>query len=575
MRRPRTLSVLSVLLVLVSCGPSLRQRTAATLDDVGSFINEHPDSALAVLDGVDSTTLTTRAIRARYSLLHVMALDKCFKDITAPGLLDPAVEWYSGHGSPDDRFKVWHYAGRIAQDQGKRGPAALNYSRAEALADQVQDRHALGLMYLSFGSLYNSVHNTQKEQEYIQKALDVFRAADDPMSASAIAQMALIYHSLQEWEKADSLYRVGLDQAVAYPKARQVYLSNYARMKLLQPDKDPLGAITLLDELRQNNGGALTPKEAGAYAYALALSGDDKTAKAMFRQLEGMEKSRDAVLVWLYYKALFDGKTDKALSLLQEMWKMQDATVRDDLTDSIASVLQKYYSLQASHERDRKRIILLLALSIIFLLAGVILGLLLHKRNVDAERDRLMSICNALRQDLGKQEDQLTVLSGELQRTREMQSEQTREFSAQIEEARASYRRERLARLRQVGDVASVVLQQERKRVDNEWAWKKLREELFYIHHLEKNGEELVRRMDLDLNGAISRLRSDLSLRGQPQEVLFLCCCILDIDAQLLADLFGKSSVDSIYKKRSRFKEKIAALNNPEYDLLFKIRRSV
>ena len=183
-----------------------------------------------------------------------------------------------------------------------------------------------------------------------------------------------------------------------------------------------------------------------------------------------------------------------------------------------------------------------------------------------------MTVCDSLRQELDLQADQVASLSDVLQQTQEKHNEQTDHLTAQLEEARESYRRECIARLQYAGEVTSIVIQHEKKRLDNDRAWKLLREELFYIHHLEKNGEELVRRMDQDLNGAISRLRADLDLRGKPREVLFLCCCILDIDPKVLIDLFGKKTVDAIYKKRSRMKEKIAALGNPEYNILFKIR---
>lgn len=545
---------------------------AATLDNVESYINDRPDSALAVLRSVDTTALRTRALRARYSLLRVMALDKCFEDITRPGLLDPAVNWYERHGSADECFKTCHYSGRIAQDRGDKMGAAMGYARAEKLSDKVKDRHALGLMYLAFGSLYNSVHNTQKELEYVEKALDVFQQSEDPLYASAIAQKALVYHSRQEWSKADSLYRKGIERSEAYPEARHVYLSNYARMKVLQPDKDPSGAISLLDEKRRLSGGTLTPDEAGAYAYAAALLGDRKLSDGLFQQLERMDVSKNSVLPWQYRRALLDGKTDTALSLLQEMWRVQDSNLQDDLTDSVSSTLQSFYSLQASRERDRRRIILLLSSTLLLLLTGGYLIILLRKRKIESDRERLMTVCDSLRQELDLQADQVASLSDVLQQTQEKHNEQTDQLTAQLEEARESYRRECIARLQYAGEVTSIVIQHEKKRLDNDRAWELLREELFYIHHLEKNGEELVRRMDQDLNGAISRLRADLDLRGKPREVLFLCCCILDIDPIVLIDLFGKKTVDAIYKKRSRMKEKIAALGNPEYNILFKVR---
>lgn len=101
-----------------------------------------------------------------------------------------------------------------------------------------------------------------------------------------------------------------------------------------------------------------------------------------------------------------------------------------------------------------------------------------------------------------------------------------------------------------------------------------LKQELVYIHHLDGNGAELIRRMDHELDGMISRLRDDLKLRGKPQEMLFLCCCILDMDASVLADLAGKDSIGAVYKKRSRLKAKVLSLGKPEYRILFKERKS-
>ena len=197
----------------VSC---TRMRTgnqiAATLDNVESYINDRPDSALAVLRSVDTTALRTRALRARYSLLRVMALDKCFEDITRPGLLDPAVNWYERHGSADERMKALYYQGRIAQERKDQNGAAVFFSRAEEFANDVTDKHALGVLYLSEAVVYGTVHNIGKQKEYTEK---------------------------------------GLDAPFSNPQAESVFLSNYAQMKVLQPTPDPEGALALLDRKRK------------------------------------------------------------------------------------------------------------------------------------------------------------------------------------------------------------------------------------------------------------------------------------------------------------------------------------
>lgn len=59
--------------LLVSCD---NRQAKALLQDVESYIQERPDSALQVLEMVDSSNLNTKSLRAHYSLLFAMSLDK-------------------------------------------------------------------------------------------------------------------------------------------------------------------------------------------------------------------------------------------------------------------------------------------------------------------------------------------------------------------------------------------------------------------------------------------------------------------------------------------------------------------
>ena len=67
----------SLIGIMSSCE---RSSTSILLDDVESYIQERPDSALAVIRGIDTLELRTDADKAKYSLLHVMALDKNYID---------------------------------------------------------------------------------------------------------------------------------------------------------------------------------------------------------------------------------------------------------------------------------------------------------------------------------------------------------------------------------------------------------------------------------------------------------------------------------------------------------------
>ena len=70
-----------------------------TLNDVETYIAEHPDSALVVIGAIDTTDLNTRGLRAHHALLHAMALDKNYIDVTDDSLALKAVNYYQRRGS--------------------------------------------------------------------------------------------------------------------------------------------------------------------------------------------------------------------------------------------------------------------------------------------------------------------------------------------------------------------------------------------------------------------------------------------------------------------------------------------
>ena len=86
-----------ILLTLVAALLFVACRTDNTsiqlLDQAEALMNAAPDTALALLDSIDSQRLS-RADNARYALLRSQALDKNFIDITNDSLISIAVDYY-------------------------------------------------------------------------------------------------------------------------------------------------------------------------------------------------------------------------------------------------------------------------------------------------------------------------------------------------------------------------------------------------------------------------------------------------------------------------------------------------
>lgn len=561
MKTPRCVFHLSALITavtfIVACGPSPKQRVAATLDDVETYINERPDSALAVLEGVDSTALATRALRARYSLLHVMALDKCYKDITAPGLLEPAVTWYACHGTADEKMKALYYQGRIAQDSKDLNGAAVYYARAEEYINKAKDAHAIGLLYEAMSSIYNAVHNTDKEQQYVEMALSVYKRAQDPIYRSALGDLAIVYHTRQEWEKADSLYQEAIKGSEAYPRSLVIYLSNYARMKVLMPDKDPVGALTLLNQ-KQRLSGSLSPLEASVYAYSLILSGKKEEAGVILDQLEQNNMSSiPKVETWLCRIALATGDYKQAYELISSVRIWEESVIQSTLTDSVTDAISSYREMYARQARLQYRINIAALLIILLVLCLALALAHIRKNKLEADKAQIMDICSILEKEATEHESQ------------------TADLQTQLYNLRETARQERVLRFRQTGRLQAAIWHLNRH--GDSWVKKDARmvaikEELCQIYDIDDSGEKLIRRLDRDLDGKIMPLVEKLHLKGNPDEQLFLCCCLLDLPAEMVATRLKLTS-NHVRVKKSRLKDQIEKLNNADYNALFDIRR--
>ena len=129
-------TLLFIFLSLFLSGGCSSWRVNEILKDVESYIMERPDSALTVLDAMDRALLTTDRLKAHHALLHAMALDKNFVDVTDDSLASIAVEYYSKKGPDKYYARSLYYLGLsyyYAQDYKE---AILEFTKAEKVAER-------------------------------------------------------------------------------------------------------------------------------------------------------------------------------------------------------------------------------------------------------------------------------------------------------------------------------------------------------------------------------------------------------------------------------------------------------
>ncbi len=169
------LSILTTfLLAAVSCKEN--PRAVSRLDEAEAMIADMPDSALAILRQHKDYRLNTRSLKARHALLHTIALDKNYIDLTTDSIIAPAVKYYDHKGTSDDRFKTLFYLGRIRQNAGDKEAAMDCFIRATDLVSEVTDTSALARCYAAQGVIYADFYDYPNAIEANRKAAELFLA---------------------------------------------------------------------------------------------------------------------------------------------------------------------------------------------------------------------------------------------------------------------------------------------------------------------------------------------------------------------------------------------------------------
>lgn len=119
-----------VILSLLVLGACERQVAVSELDEADRLMEHHPDSALLLLQRVDTLRLTSRHARAKYAMLMSMALDKNYIDLKDFRVLQPAIDYYENHGSPTEQLRTFYYQGRIYDNAGDMSKALQTYMKS-------------------------------------------------------------------------------------------------------------------------------------------------------------------------------------------------------------------------------------------------------------------------------------------------------------------------------------------------------------------------------------------------------------------------------------------------------------
>ena len=388
------LMLLAGTLLYVSCEePGI----SGQLSNIESYIDTRPDSALVAIRQIDTTALRRRSTKAKYSLLHAIALDKNYIDTADTRVVQPAVDWYSRHGDPEEKLKAWMYLGTEQYNCEQYNKAIISFYRAiESLAG-VKDNNLIGLLYSKVANTYTKTMDYAQASSFIEKSLDSFRSCGrkDQESLMLLHKASnLLQRRL--WEEARDCYQDILSRNPMDPRIKRIAAMDYAVLLLTQPQPDEDLALSLMDNALKEGATFGSTSHLYAYIYLLKSRGRDKESE-VYEKLASQEYEKDTYssTYWKYRQELKSGNKDNAYRSLWTAMNVMDS-IRMSSYELSAANAQRAYIEQTEAERilraqdQRRKNIITSLLCLVLGLVSVVIYLLyqkaLQKKKEEEER---------------------------------------------------------------------------------------------------------------------------------------------------------------------------------------------
>lgn len=525
----RIINLISLLL-LCSCTP-LEVRNL--LKDVDSYIMERPDSALTVLESVDRTLLKSERSRAHHALLHAMALDKNYIDVTEDSIAQVAVDYYSRKGPEKSKARAYYYLGLAYYYQKDYDKAILEFTKAEKVAEECDSLY-WGMTKSAQAGAYSATYNDIETYNCLLKAYEIYESLSDTEKVHSIQlKLANLYISQFDFFKAEETLLKLIDEDINDLQKVQSF-ALYAYLKMVQPEREPEKSIEFYERCFSYSG-VMNNQDYWAYAFALSLVGRNEESKEITDELVLTDTTSSAPY-WLYLINKYKGNTAEALSYLEESGFMDNEVVTAALNQSLSLAQRDYYESQtelAEYQlRNRTLMILSLIIGIAFIAMLTIVSIRKYIRTQKEEKERYIQYIDEISSQmllLQQKADSLPVIKRKYLELYKSKYENLRVLCDQYLQFEGR------------NDVEGKIYRQVISMIDE-------------IRNDSNDVAELENILNNDLDGIMSNLRNEIKMKEIDYRVFSYL--VIGFDATTISRLLD-TTVNIIYIRKSRIKHYI------------------
>lgn len=528
----RHLFYLFLALILAGCNTI---QVRKTLDDVETYIAERPDSALAVIEAIDTTDLNTRGLRAHHALLHAMALDKNYIDVTDDSLALKAVNYYQKRGSRKNYARSLYYLALSYYYDKQYDKSIIELAKAEPVAEKYDSLY-LGFVKVLQSDVYSINYNSLEELACLEESLQIYTdiEAEYYIDVASLG-LARAYMNNEKYNDAKLLFDKLLSSRRLKKGMSIRAMCDYAFLLATCPEADCSLASTYYDKIAsEDDGKYLSSQDYWVWAYALSEIGDFDASREIVNTQKQIDSSGTAYY-FMYLIAKNEKNQTEALECLEKFSEKNNDEVIQILKQSISSIQRDFFHSQyeIADVKAANRLLIIMCIIVAVSLLSIIITIYILRWKRDKEREKEEYI-----------------------RYAEEVNRQLRDFK---QDTFSSLQKKYISMYKKKYETLGTLYDQYVQtggRVDSErLIYKNVVSLIDELRNEISNREEFEEMLDKDLDGIMVKLRSELIGLNKKDYVLFGYLA-LGFDATIISH-FMDSTVNTVYIRKSRLKKAI------------------
>ena len=359
MKGKHCLLLLLILGALLACNDP--KPVTDALHRAEALMNEHPDSAWAVLNTLSPDEMGQNRTRALYALLYTQAQDKTYRDETNDSLISIAVDYYRHTDDARRKFLSYYYKGRVHFNAKDYLSATTCYMEAEQLADDVSDDYLVGLLYSELGRIYRLYYDYPKSLEAYQKAAECYERAGKTRHRNYMwYNQSSVLRNINEYNESERLLRMTLG-AGKNEKDKiliELCLGNLVMLCIEQNRMNEAKEFYAELELLMNDD-YVSPSFIGSLIEIYAAEGQFLQAvECVEKGWKRVECRTDSINLYVSSSKLYSqqGRNDLAYQALLKAMTLQNEDVKQALKQPVLTAQRDYLSEKLMFEEYRRQV---------------------------------------------------------------------------------------------------------------------------------------------------------------------------------------------------------------------------